>query len=516
MSTPTSPGGAHSSGDSRRLHATLALLVVSIAVLLLDLSLKHPGFSNGIRKSASSLMLTKALAGRSTPRSAADREGAGGHEWRTCRIPPGIKLAIYNPRKYHSEVFGVLIAYARACGHSITTFFDGGDSTSALPYYDWMYGPVEKAYISDFTKERQADLDAVFFATPEILSGVGEDGHKSNTHRFIYYIHLLTHPAYYKEYMKLRLHMSPLVAGPPWALPVYFPPQLIGEGEKGGVFLSEAAWAWATSGGKTQLPKFNRGEAEPLSLPPSNSRLLSAKRLVMIGSMYDGENYVSGDIMAIAAGLEPLGWTVIIYSREWKSKGGTPIPKNVVVKEMAATDFIIEAVQTATFMLIYPAPKSWYVTDRMTGGLPLAISQATPILTTPDFASIYGMGVNTGVLAAPNPTDAVAALSAVTEASYTALLHAMAVLRMRAWAHAVHTIEDLLLGVPSIQARVQNQPPGDWIHDQPAGADGKAAAPSATPSAGAVPPPWVPLTQPTFYPVWGKQVICSAQPQPEV
>lgn len=257
----------------------LATLLLLCAVIMLQWDQRQhtlrptgqAGRPSGQRLDASAASLGSSSGG---PASVNLRDGA----WRGCRVPAGRKLAIYQPRSYHSEVFGVLLAYAKACGHSMPVFYDMQyDALSALPYYDWLFGPVEKRNKDDFVGA-SSGLDAVFFTTPEIPTSNGEDWHKANAHRFIYFTHLLSHPSYNKEYMVLRLHMTPLVAGPPFALPVYPPPEVFGStpGVAVAPGMDRPRVAQGQAAAKVQ-------DGQPPGLPLSNARLLSEKRLVMIG-----------------------------------------------------------------------------------------------------------------------------------------------------------------------------------------------------------------------------------------
>lgn len=208
--------------------------------------------------------------------------------------------------------------------------------------------------------------------------------------------------------------------------------------------------------------------------------------------MWDGENYKAADIIAIAAGLQPHGWTFDVYGREWKT--GLKAPDNMKFHANKPTEEVIAAAQAATFLLIYPSATSWYVTDRMTGSLPLAISQGSPIVTTTSFAGVYGMDSSTGVLAAGSAEQAVQMVVGTTESQYRGLLDGMASFRLRAWVHAVHTLEDLLLSVPGIGQAVKEQ------EQEKDGAKGGAAA-----GKGDTAPPWQPLSMPLKFPKWSAQ-----------
>lgn len=133
-----------------------------------------------------------------------------------CHQGP-MKLAIYQGRWYHSEVFGTFIDHANECGHSITIYYEDGHATSAVPLYIQLY--PDRFVIrnpSEFVAEHER-YDAVIFTTPDDIPD--ENLQKRNAHRFIYTIHLLQ-PEYAKNWQLLRIHMSTVVSWP-FVVPVY-------------------------------------------------------------------------------------------------------------------------------------------------------------------------------------------------------------------------------------------------------------------------------------------------------
>ena len=301
-----------------------------------------------------------------------------------CLQPP-MRLAIYQGRWYHSEVFGTLIDHANECGHSLTIYYEEGHATSALPLYVALYPGVFTVREPQHFLAEQHGYDAVVFTTPDDIPDEGLQ--KRNAHRFIYTVHLLE-PAYAKPWHVLRLHMSTLVAWP-FVLPVY-----------------------------------DGGDAVPGAAGRS-------KEIMMLGTLWDGDNYDIKQVYKLAELLKPHGWTLVAYTRHWGTD--TPPPENMRLemskgtvevrgqrraararREQAGTHSppphtpppsppqVFEYAKKVSFIIIWPSAKSWYLVDRLTGSLPFALSVGTPILTSTAFASVYGLHEGRGVVVAPD------------------------------------------------------------------------------------------------------------------
>lgn len=182
------------------------LIVLTFAALIL--SQQRPSSSSCTKKKGLSPNSHNA-AGRSSALSARSHA-------EFCRQGP-MKLAVYQGRWYHSEVFGTLIDHANECGHSLTIYYEDGHPTSAVPLYIQLYPDrFTLRNPSEFLAEQQ-QYDAVFFTTPDDIPDEGLQ--KRNAHRFIYTIHLLQ-PEYAKNWHLLRIHMSTVVSWP-FVVPVY-------------------------------------------------------------------------------------------------------------------------------------------------------------------------------------------------------------------------------------------------------------------------------------------------------
>ena len=315
---------------------------------------------------------------------------------RHCAQPP-MKLAIYQGRWYHSEVFGTLIDHANECGHSLTIYYEDGHATSAVPLYVTLYPHVFTVREPRHFLAEQHTYDAVVFTTPDDIPDEGLQ--QRNAHRFIYTIHLLE-PAYAKSWHVLRLHMSTVVSWP-FVVPVY-------------------------DGGD--------------SPPPAAGR---AREILMLGTLWDGDNYDIKQVYRLADLLRPHGWTLVAYTRHWgtdakppenmrleMSKGtvevrglphfpARPPPTHTPPFDCSAPTLkhalspshnsplprppalqVFEYAKKASFIIIWPSAKSWYIVDRLTGSLPFAMSVGIPVLTSEAFASVYGLHEGRGCVVA--------------------------------------------------------------------------------------------------------------------
>ena len=215
-------------------------------------------------------------AAASKPRGAAAASSSLMHAG-ACSQPP-MKLAIYQGRWYHSEVFGTFIDHARECGHTLHIYYEEGHATSAVPLYARLYpGGFEVRPPRNFLAAERA-YDAVIFTTPDDIPDEGMQ--KRNAHRYIYTVHLLE-PAYAKNWHVLRLHMSTVVSWP-FVVPVY-----------------------------------DGGEAPP----PAATR---TKEIMMLGTLWDGDNYDIKQVYKLADLLKPHGWTLVAYTRHWGTDAKPP------------------------------------------------------------------------------------------------------------------------------------------------------------------------------------------------
>jgi hypothetical protein len=254
------------------------------------------------------LMMALMLSGGARPRCAPARRrahvrapdadaGAAAARPPECAQPP-MRIAIYQGKWWHSEVFGTFIDVAATCGHELVIYYDPSHATSATGLYGRLYAGrfrVEEParFLSD-----EPTYDAVIFTTPD--DSPDDYLQKRNAHRFIYTIHLLE-PAYAKPHMVLRLHMSTIVAWP-FVVPVY------------------------DGGGAAAIDGKSRTVAEPGSwdaLPPPRAET-RVKEIMMIGTLWDGDNYDIKEVYKLAELIEPHGWKLVAYTRHWGTEHAPP------------------------------------------------------------------------------------------------------------------------------------------------------------------------------------------------
>ena len=208
-------------------------------------------------------------------------------------------------RWYHTEVFGSLIEYARACGHELVVFHRTGHATSALPLYERLFSPLSVRDPGDFRSQHET-FDAIFLTTPD--DDIDEALRKSIQHRTIYAAHL-THPKFLHRWHTLRLHMTPL-AGFPYAIPVF-------------------------AGGQAVLPAAGR-----------------ERTIAMIGTVHDGQNYEIAKIMDFASAAMADGWKFVVFTRHWGA--GEAPPFGVEMVQDANTEAVYERIRRCSFVLIFP------------------------------------------------------------------------------------------------------------------------------------------------------------------
>lgn len=311
------------------------------------------------------------------------------------------RLAVYQGKWWHTEVFGFLLDYAKRCDHSITIYHSENHPTSALPLYTELFNPVTVRGTDSFRSEFD-NYDAVFLTTPD--DNLDEEFRKRNANRMIYCAHL-THPKFLHRWHVLRLYMTPL-SGWPYVVQVY-------------------------EGKNTIIPSHER-----------------TKEIIMIGTVFDGENYNVNHIYEFANKINKDNWKFVACTRYWKST--IPKPENVEMVMEASTATIYERIRKASYVLIFPSDSSWYHTDRITGALPLAVSVGTPIVTTQIMSEIYGINSNQGILYGNNPTELSDSMLSINDSQYTSLVKNITRYRRRLIRNNVAVIEMVMKGIPSM------------------------------------------------------------------
>lgn len=377
--------------------------IIFIPFLLFYASFSFPSFSNHNTTSSHS---KKSVAVRPplTPKEKAQLLSRGSYQ---CTIPPGRKLAIAQKRWYHTEVFGFIFEYALACSHSVIVYHTQGHVTSALDLYLALFPFLEVEVRNiEFVEKENEEYDAIFFTTPD--DDINADFRYGIQHRSIYLAHL-THPKFIQRWHTLRLHMSPL-AGYPFIIPAY------------------------------------RGD---VPIVPAEGR---AHEIIMVGTVHDGSNYNIKSVLEFFKQAFDKGWKAKIFTRYWGSQ--EKVPDFIDVIYDSPTDIMYKAVQRASYILIFPNDNSWYLSDRVTGALPLAISAVTPIVTTTDFAELYDYTPkNHGVVSGSDVESMVNALDR-DESDYGQLVSSLSTYRSRLMRNNFAVMEMTLFGVPEIAASV--------------------------------------------------------------
>lgn len=318
-----------------------------------------------------------------------------------CNVSPK-KLAIFQGKWWHTEVFGFIIEFSRRCGHELVIYHSANHATSALPLYQKLYAPLAVRPSEKFREEHQ-QYDAIFLSTPD--DDLDEYFRKDNAHRMIYCAHM-THPKFLHRWHVLRLHMTPL-AGWPYVIQAY-------------------------------------AAQEPI---PAEKR---TKEIIMVGTVFDGENYKVEDIYQYARLVGEKGWKFVAFTRHWKSD--VDKPENLELVEGSSTEDMYNRIRQASYVLIFPSERSWYHTDRITGALPLAISCGTPIVTTQHLGQIYGLGLPSGVIAAAGAEALATSTTAVSASQYSTLVAAITQFRSRLIANNIAVIEMVMGGIPAVAA----------------------------------------------------------------
>jgi len=352
-----------------------------------------------------------------------------------CTVPPGRRLAIAQFKWWHSEVFGTILEYAKACDHGVVIYYNPMlHQTQAARMYEKLFSSSD-IEIREPTRlfKDHAQYDALIFPTPD--DEIDEGFRFENQHRAIYMAHL-THPKFLHRWHTLRLYMTPL-AGYPYAIPV-----------------------WA--GSRTPVPPAKR-----------------TRTIAMVGTVHDGHNYDISHIADFFRRVLADGWEAIVFTRHW----GTEVkrPDGLQILTDVGTEDMYERLRHVAFVLVFPSDNSWYNTDRITGALPLALSCVTPVITTTMFATLYGhTAEGNGVVSADGAEAMAAAVSSYGGparagggapaggdapppppqpmgeglAEYAALFDAMLAYRTKLIANNHAVIEMVLRGVPAIAESV--------------------------------------------------------------
>lgn len=252
-----------------------------------------------------------------------------------------MRIAIYQGKWWHSEVFGTFIDAAATCGHELVIYYDPSHPTSATGLYGRLYAGRFRLESPQKFLADEPTFDAVIFTTPD--DSPDDYLQRRNAHRFIYTIHLLE-PAYAKSHMALRIHMSTIVAWP-FIVPVY-----------------DGGGAAAIDGRERTVAEPGSWDAKPP--PPAATRV---KEIMMIGTLWDGDNYDIREVYKLADLIEPHGWKLVAYTRHWGTEHAPPRNMRLELSKTTeevrmplrhAKDFrrIFECAQQLTRALSHPPP----------------------------------------------------------------------------------------------------------------------------------------------------------------
>ena len=322
-----------------------------------------------------------------------------------CTLPPS-NFAVFQGAPFHTDQMGFLIEYFRLCHHNFSIFAGAEHASSALPVFARYYGRLNIRPAEDFLSAH-ADFAAAFLITPDERA-LPDALRQAEAARFVYLTHLALN-GFVKRWMVLRLYTTPL-AGVPATLPVF---------------------------------------AAPAPVPADDRR----KDVVFVGTIFDGQNVNVRDLVSLASHLAGASFSFVLFTSQFTGGDADHAAlrdAGVVVRLKASTEEVHEAVRSAAFVLLFPSASSWYLTDRISGAHPMAVSLATPILTTTRFADIYGLSAATGAVAAGDAPSMAAAVAALAPRAYADLVAAAVAYRARHVRHNVRAIEDVLEYVPSL------------------------------------------------------------------
>lgn len=319
-----------------------------------------------------------------------------------CRFS-GLNLAVVQARWYHTESITFILDYAQICSHSVTMYLIINNPKSELDLQLRLFKKVIADVKETNLIEQDHPLyDAIFFITPN--DPIDDSFRQSIAHKSIYTTHV-SHRIGIKRWQTLRLYMSPLV-GYPFVIPAYQAPHISAEDR--------------------------------------------SRCIVMVGTINDDTHQNVESVFDFLRAASKQGWTSKIFTRNFSSKERTPDFVQIIFDASAETVFA--AVQEASFVLIFPSDKSFHVTDRLTGILPLAISAVTPIITTTAFADIYGLSHESGVVSGDSSSKMFEVLDNVDSSRYHFLVQAMHSYRNSVLRNNYDSIEIILGGIPDISS----------------------------------------------------------------
>jgi len=319
-----------------------------------------------------------------------------------CRYS-GLNLAVVQARWYHTESITFILDYAQICSHSVTMYIIINNPKSELDLQLRLFNNVIADVKETNLIEQDHPLyDAIFFITP---NDPIDDGFRQRiVHKSIYTTHV-SHRNGIKRWQTLRLYVSPLV-GYPFVLPAFLAPHVSAEDR--------------------------------------------SRCIVMVGTINDDTHQNVESVFEFLRAASKQGWTSKIFTRNFKSKSRTPDFVQMIFDASAETVFA--ALQEASFVLILPSDKSFHLTDRLTGILPLAISTVTPIITTTAFAEIYGLSRESGVIFGDSSSKMFDVFDKVDSSQYHSLVQAMHSYRNAVLRNNYDSIEIMLGGISDISS----------------------------------------------------------------
>lgn len=318
-----------------------------------------------------------------------------------CNIASGRKLAVAQLQHHHTEQIAFVLDYARVCSHVVTVYVSTSNSNSAMSLNVALFKDlnIDVRQVHLIATEHQL-YDAIFFITPD--DPFDGNFRENIAHKSIYATHI-SHRDGIKRWQTLRLFLTPL-AGYPFVIPAFFAPHV-----------------------------------------PAKER---SHCIVMLGTIHAGNQNVKV-IFDFLQAASSLGYHSKIFTRRFDSN--VPVPTSVQIIIDAKAEIVFEAVQHSRFVLIFPLNTSLHVTDRLTGVLPLAISTSTPIITTSQFAEIYGLDHVHGVLNG-DTKEIFDVLQRSTEEDYRAMIDSMFSYRNAVLMNNYAAIEIALVGIADVAA----------------------------------------------------------------